>query len=197
LAGTSRGDVASTPVRNHSLQTPPWGLIFRQFADRLEHRFQVLDVEMIAMPAGNSDGVEHVLVATGQNLEQNEIFGAWKRQKDTEEFVATGSPEGSLFKWERCRDQVDLKRAPAETQRSRRRESLSLDRRLQFETGTSRQPDQCFRLGRGEENNRIGIGSRTGLTDGDDREPADDKIANTLLLEKREGEPAEGIEAAC
>ena len=149
------------------------------------------------MPAGNSDGVEHVLVSTGQNLEENQIFGAWKRQNDTEELMATGSPEGSFFKWERCRDQVDLKRAPAETHRSRRRESLSLDRRLQFETGTGSQPDQCLSLGPREKNNRIGIGSRTGLTDGDDREPADDEIANTLLLEKREGEPAEGIEAAC
>jgi len=172
-------------------------MIFREFADRLEHRFQIRDVEMIAMPAGNSDGVEHVLVATGQHLEQNEIFGAWKRQKDTEEFMATGSLEGSLFKWERCCDQVDLKLSPAETHRSRRRESLSLDRWLQFETGTVRQPDQCLPLGRGEKNNRIGICSRTGLTDGDDRKPADDEIANTLLLEKREGEPAEGIEAAC
>jgi len=63
--------------------------------------------------------------------------------------------------------------------------------------GTGRQPDQCLRLGRGEKNNRIGIGSRTGLTDGDDRKPADDEIANTLLLEKREGEQAEGIETAC
>jgi hypothetical protein len=38
--------------------------------------------------------------------------------------------------------------------------------------------------------------SRTGLTDGDDSEPSDDEIANALLLEKREGEPAEGIKAA-
>jgi len=72
-----------------------------------------------------------------------------------------------------------------------------LDRWLQFETGTGRQPDQCLRVGRGEEDNRIGIGSRTRLSDGDDREPSDDEIANTLLLEKREGELAEGIEAVC
>ncbi len=50
------------------------------------------------MPAGNPDGVENVLVATGKNLEEDEIFGARKRKTDTEEFMVTGSPEGSLFK---------------------------------------------------------------------------------------------------
>jgi hypothetical protein len=72
-----------------------------------------------------------------------------------------------------------------------------LDRWIQLETVVGCPPDQCLRLGCGEKNNRIGIGSRTGLTDGDDREPPDDEIANTLLLEKRESESAEGIKAAC
>ena len=88
------------PVCNHPLQTLPRGLIFRQFADRLERRFQVRDVKTIAMPADNTDGIEHVLVATGQNLEQNEIFGTWEWKTDTEEFMATGSPEGRLFEWQ-------------------------------------------------------------------------------------------------
>ena len=81
--------IDSLPIRNHPLQTPPGGLIFRQFADRAERRFQVCDVETIAMPAHNPDGIEHVLVATGQNLEQNEIFGTWKWKTDTEELTAT------------------------------------------------------------------------------------------------------------
>jgi hypothetical protein len=46
------------PIRNHPLQTLPGGLVFRQFADRLECRFQVVNVEMIAMPADNPDGIE-------------------------------------------------------------------------------------------------------------------------------------------
>jgi hypothetical protein len=41
------------------------------------------------MPADNPDGIEHILVATGQNLEQNEIFGTWKWKTDTEELTAT------------------------------------------------------------------------------------------------------------
>jgi hypothetical protein len=45
-------------------------------------------------------GIEHVLVATGQNLEQNEILGTWKWKTDTEELMATGSPEGRLFEWQ-------------------------------------------------------------------------------------------------
>ena len=92
--------IGSIPIRNRPLQTLPGGLVFRQFADRLECRFQVRNVEMIAMPADNPDGIEHVLVATGQNLEQNEIFGTWKWKTDTEEFMVTCSLEGSLFKWQ-------------------------------------------------------------------------------------------------
>ena len=48
--------IGSLPIRNHPLQTLPGGLVFRQFADRLECRFQVRNVEMIAMPADNTDG---------------------------------------------------------------------------------------------------------------------------------------------
>jgi len=84
--------------------------------------------------------------------------------------------------------------ASAEPHRPRGSQSLEFHRRLKFKAGFRRQRDQCFRLGRGDENNRIGIGGRAGFTDDDHREPPDDEITNALLIEECEGEPAEGIE---
>ena len=55
------------PIRSHSLETLPGGLILRQFADRLERRFQVRNVETIAMPADNTDGIEHVEAMVGSD----------------------------------------------------------------------------------------------------------------------------------
>ncbi len=87
--------------------------------------------------------------------------------------------------------------APAEPHRSRRREPLDLNRRLKFETGFHGPPDEFLRLGVGDKNNRIGIGSGAGFADGDDCEPADDEVANALLLEKGKSKPAEIVETAC
>lgn len=102
------------------LQSLPGSQILRQFAQWLEGPLKIGSIEAVTMTPGNTDGVEHVLVASRKHLEKDQVFRTCKRQPDAEEPMILSPLKRDLFKRKGCGDQVDLEKASAKTQRARR-----------------------------------------------------------------------------
>ncbi|MEX0669394.1 MAG: hypothetical protein WD060_02930, partial [Pirellulales bacterium] len=98
------------------------------------------------MTPSDTGRVEHVLVAANEDFKKDQILRARKGDVEAEKVVIGRSPERGLLKWQRSRNEVDLKPIPPESKCSGLLQAFPFDILTKVEAGQDGLPDQSLSL---------------------------------------------------